>query len=512
MSKPLWILVIAGVVLQSCAGGKSSFNPDKKYSLPEIQKDYSVFQNSLEEFHPGLYWYSSKDSMDYFFRQGKAQLKDSMAEPEFRKILTFIAAKIDCGHTSVRPSKKYSRYLDNFHGKIFPLSMKSWPAENSFNPDTMAVVVNLIHQDSILKRGTVIKRINGLSSDCIIDSLFNYISADGHNRTAKFQSLSNRGSFGSLYTLVFGMSDKYKVDYIDSVGQVRSDIVPVYNPTTDSGFRFLLKPVARLPRHNQKERKKEQLPFVRSLKIDSTNQAAFMDVNSFGRGYRLKKFFRRSFHSIKKTNVKYLVIDVRGNGGGSVTNSTFISRYIADRRFKVADSLYAITRKNNYGRYIENNFWNHLFLLFFTRKKTDGHYHFSYYERHWFIPKKNNHFTGKTFVLMGGNSFSATTLFIDAINKQKNVITVGEETGGGAYGNTAWLIPDVTLPNTKIRFRLPLFRLVIDKNIPKNGLGVQPKIFALPTTAAIRRNEDYKLNRVMELIREDKEKSGDNRH
>ncbi len=513
MSKTLWIVVVAGIFLQSCSGSRSSLNSDKKYSLADVKKDYSVFQNALEEYHPGLYWYSSKDSMDYFFRQGKSQLKDSMTEPEFRKILTYVAAKIDCGHTSVRSSKKYSRYLDLYHGKVFPLSLKVWStSENPLNPDTMTVVFNLIHRDSLLKRGMVIKKINGLSSDQIVDSLFNYISSDGHNRTAKFQSLSNRGSFGSLYSLVFGLSEKYTIDYIDNTGQVKTDTVPAYNPASDSSFRFLLRSFIRLPRPNKKERKKTQLPFVRSLKIDSANQTAFMDVNSFARGYHLKKFFRHSFRSIKKTNVKYLVIDVRGNGGGSVTNSTFISRFIADHRFKVADSLYAITRKNNYGRYIENNFWNHLFLLFFTRKKADGHYHFSYYERHWFAPKKNNHFNGKTFVLMGGNSFSATTLFVDAIDKQKNVITVGEETGGGAYGNTAWLIPDVTLPHTRIRFRLPLFRLVVDKNIPKNGLGIQPKIFVPPTTVAIHNNADYKLNRVMEIIRDEKQKAGNPWH
>ena len=68
------------------------------------------------------------------------------------------------------------------------------------------------------------------------------------------------------------------------------------------------------------------------------------------------------------------------------------------------------------------------------------------------------------YILTGGNSFSATTLFVSAVIKQDNVTVVGEETGGGAYGNSAWLIPDVTLPETGVRFRLPLFRLVIDKN------------------------------------------------
>jgi hypothetical protein len=83
---------------------------------------------------------------------------------------------------------------------------------------------------------------------------------------------------------------------------------------------------------------------------------------------------------------------------------------------------------------------------------------------------------------------------------------VGEETGGGAYGNSAWLIPDVTLPNTRVRFRLPIFRLVIDKNVPKIGRGVQPEVPSFPTPEAIKKNIDYKLEKAMELIRVDKEK------
>ena len=46
-----------------------------------------------------------------------------------------------------------------------------------------------------------------------------------------------------------------------------------------------------------------------------------------------------------------------------------------------------------------------------------------------------------------------------------------------------------------------LFRLVIDKNIPKDGRGVQPEVVSKPTTEAIRRGADYKMEKVMELIR-----------
>src|SRR5205085_5939147 len=124
----------------------------------------------------------------------------------------------------------------------------------------------------------------------------------------------------------------------------------------------------------------------------------------------------------------------------------------------------------------------------------DGHYNFGYFERHFFSPKTKDHFDGRAYILAGGNSFSATTLFIHSVIRQSNVTVVGEETGGGAYGNTAWLIPDVKLPETKIEFRLPLFRLVMDANAPKTGRGIQPEVESKPTVDAIRKNLDYKLD------------------
>src|SRR6266705_2441049 len=90
------------MLLVGCGVSKNSFSPNKKYSPQQIQKDYSIYQTMLEESHPGLYWYTSKDSMDYYFSNGAAQLKDSMTESQFRKVLTYVTAKINCGHTSVR--------------------------------------------------------------------------------------------------------------------------------------------------------------------------------------------------------------------------------------------------------------------------------------------------------------------------------------------------------------------------------------------------------------------------
>ncbi len=481
-------IFILFVLFSSCVVRNSS---TKKYAPQQLQTDYDFFKNILEQTHPGLYWYTPKDSMDLFFKRGKAMLQDSLTEPQFRKALSYVISKLGCGHTTVRPSKGFIRSGDTLRNRQFPLFLKIWK-------DTAFVTFNLARRDSILKRGVVLTAIDGRPMAQIVDSLFQFLSTDGYNNTHKYQTLNNGGTFGALYLNVFGYRSKFEVSFIDSVGKEHTTTAPIYIRDTAGMRNAGTRP--QLPKLPRRERKRRELLSARNLYFDTTLNTAFMELNTFQKSGKLRRFFKTSFKSLERRGTKNLVIDLRTNGGGIVTNSNLLTKYIAAQPFKIADSLYTRTKWNKYSKYQQHRFFNWLFAVFMTRKKKDGNYHFGYYERKQFAPKKRHHYNGAVYVLSGGNTFSASTLFIKAVKAQSNVTVVGEETGGGAYGNNAWLIPDVTLPHTKVRFRLPLYRLVIDKGEQK-GFGVQPEIYALPTVEAIRRNEDFKMKKVLELIR-----------
>jgi C-terminal processing protease CtpA/Prc len=121
-------------------------------------------------------------------------------------------------------------------------------------------------------------------------------------------------------------------------------------------------------------------------------------------------------------------------------------------------------------------------------------------ERHVFNPKKKYHYNGDVYIIQGGYTFSASTMFVNSVKDQKNVIVTGEESGGGSYGNSAVHLPTITLPNSRIRITLPLFRVVFSEKNQKTGRGIFPEINIQPSIDAIRGNYDVKLKTVQDLI------------
>jgi hypothetical protein len=411
-----------------------------------------------------------------------------MTELQFGwQILAPLTANIHCGHTSFSMSKGWEHFIKNKTIPSLPLFLKVWK-------DTMMVIGNMNHKNRLIQNGSFISSINGMKNADLLNYMFHFLVEDGYSENVNYIRLSV--DFPYFHRNIFGLYKKYQVDYTDSNGIEKKTLIPYYAPEVDT----VKKQKKEKKIYERNRTRQERLQDIRSLQYDSL--FALMTVNSFSKGH-LKNFFRRSFREMRKNKTKNLVIDIRANGGGDIIKSVFLTKYLRDKSFKVADTAYAISNTlKPYTKYISGGFFNNIGLFFVTHKEKDGKYHFGYWERHRFYPKRKNHFDGNIFVLTNGFTFSASSLFCNAVKGQKNVKLVGEETGGGWYGNSGIMIPNITLPNTKLRVRLPFFKLVQYDHIPVKGTGVIPDVYVGPNWRDILKGRDSKIDKVKEMIEE----------
>lgn len=485
----LFYFFFIATVFISCSASRH-YNFAKKYPPGELRADYDLLRKILEAKHPSLYWYTSKDSMDMYFTRFREEIKDSMTEVNFAwHILAPLVEKIRCGHTSVSFSKEYKKWAKGKQFPGFPMYMKFWN-------DTMAVYVNLDKKDSIFKRGTIIKSINGVTADGFIKRMSEYLPTDGYADNINLIRIS--ANFPYYHRSIYGLSKKYSVEYVDSLGNSKVDSVPVFQFKRDSTAKdSVIRPSKKeLPKQKRIER-------YRSLRIDSSGQFAVMTLNSFSEG-RLRTFFRRSFKVLRKRGISNLILDIRGNGGGRVSWSSLLTQYISRTPFRFCDTAISGTQSlSPYSRYITESFFTNLELFFISRKEKDGKYHVRSMEKKVKQPKRRNHYNGKVYVLINGPTFSAASIFSNLVKGQDGIKLVGEETGGGWYGNNGVLIPDIVLPQTHIKVRLPLFRIVQYHHISEKGTGVFPDIFVPTSLEALKKGVDQKMEFVKELIRLD---------
>lgn len=473
-----------------CASSKR-FSPSKKFPAEKLRADYTVMREIFEKHHPSLYWYTSKDSMDACFDKYYAAITDSMNLQQFGfKILAPVTAYLHCGHTSFSFPKPYSKKLREHKEPSFPLLMKIWP-------DTMVVLSNLNKKDSLFKRGVVIKAINQLTEKQLTDSFFQFMPSDGYSENVNYIRLS--AAFPYYYKNIFGSSPSYSVSYLDSAGTEQHTEVSAFNPAADSSAKDSNNVTAARRPAKIKSGKWEAM---RNLKIDSSLSVAVMTIHSFGGGTRLPNFYKKSFRTLRRKKISNLVIDLRNNGGGKVNNYTALTRYVKNQPFKVADTVIATSNKlGRHKKYIQNGWVNSFVLRFIARKQGDGRYHFKYWEKHEFTPRKKNFYNGNVYVLINGPTFSASTLFAHAVKGQSNITLIGEEAGGGWHGNNGILIPDMVLPNTKMHIRLPLFRIIQYQHVPKDGRGVIPDIYVPPTVENVKQGIDGKMQKVLEIVK-----------
>jgi Txe/YoeB family toxin of Txe-Axe toxin-antitoxin module len=125
-------------------------------------------------------------------------------ELEILRIVKPIVAKIGCLHTGVSLSKESEKVLDSLPNHL-PFTL--------FFDDNKAIVWKSFSNDSPIKNGDEIIKINGKNIREIYKTLIDNIPMDGYNQTGKYRLLQY--TFPGWYRNIVEVSEQFQVELSD---------------------------------------------------------------------------------------------------------------------------------------------------------------------------------------------------------------------------------------------------------------------------------------------------------
>jgi C-terminal processing protease CtpA/Prc len=231
------------------------------------------------------------------------------------------------------------------------------------------------------------------------------------------------------------------------------------------------------------------------------------DIQEYTEEKKLSIFLKNSFKSIAENQIKTLIVDVSENTGGSEGNEGLLYSYFGEN-YQKYEKVRAKTQKaiidNGTDKPISLKAFGIVERLLFNKKVEDGTI-----ERRASVGKglmaykkePEFKFSGKTYVLISPVTYSGGSEFSNMMYSQGLATFVGQETGGGYYGNTSGYGRRLILPHSKIEVSIPALQFVMNVNpsLPF-GRGVIPHHVAIPTFEEYVAGENAALNFVLQQL------------
>jgi len=359
-------------------------NPSQFFNKEQITGDIDYAVQMLEDVHPDPYSIISKEDFYRKVDSMKNILPETISEKDANKVISKIYALIKDGHTGVRllPPKIPFKFL---------------PYKFKITDEKIFVARNFCYRN-VIPLGSEIISINGMTSRQYIQET---------SRLFSWENLSWRNT-RLQYPMLWELWDdfrNYKVIYKTPEGKTKTI-------RTSGGFFSVLQ--------IDKESKQQKLHFKYHYKLIS-DSIGYIKFNSFSDLEQFKIFLDSTFTSIKNENVRHLIIDIRNNGGGSSSLGDELMQYISKKDFKQVDSCSVKISKELINK-------NKLDWIDSVERKAGTLYTVT----DSLIKLRDNplRFTGKSYLLVGGNTFSSASMFASAFQCFEVGTIIGTETGG----------------------------------------------------------------------------------
>lgn len=495
---------------------------DQTISVPKLKKDVDFAYLKLKKLHPDLYWYVSKEQLDYKFDSLKTTITKPITSHEFFTKITPVINEVRQGHLSIFPNAKmWSK------GETKELSKKGMGPFSQFDfimfGDKLYVKKNK-SIDSTIVAGSEIVSIDSIPTEILLKKYRKLITSDGYNATFYNHQLPKK--FSGLYVAEYGIKDslRYQFKFNDSIKNVwitRKKMDEIKKTENDSVAKKLSKAEKKKILFANKSKRRQQSingydattkEYQRGLTfIEKDSSVAVLKIKSFSIG-DYEPFYKEAFKRIKDNKSKSLILDLRDNPGGRLSEINQLYSFVTDSSIAFVDksevaSKTSFLKRDYFGGGLLTNFVKTLAYPFYVSfiylkvKKENGKYYYRTGENKA-RPLPENRFEGKMYVLIDGGSFSASTILSSNLKGSKRATFVGEETGGAFNGTVAGQMPIIELPNSKIKMRVGLMKVAAHYKTEEEGHGIRPDIEIIPTLEDKVNGSDPEMKWILEDIKQ----------
>jgi len=447
--------------------------------------DYQIFKGIFEKANSGLYRYYPKQKVDSVFAVNRNKINSNTTYLEFYNLVWNVIDYTGSCHNNLNFPESLKTLL--FRKKIFfPIPLKYIDGKLYSNGNANSIPA-----------GSEIISVNAIGAAEFSTRISQYRSTDGFNRTAKYKFIQTNWAPTYIYN-VYGekkeFTIKYKHDGVVKTMVAKSVDFPTYRISYNARYSRAYEERIRADFH---------------YRYNDTIDTGLLTIKSFNFGEQgdesyvaYESFLDSVFISLK--NKKNLIVDIRGNGGGSGDALMLLTSYLSKRNVKENTQAYTLFEKVPMPQYYKNDeAGTEEFLSEYLCEFKNG----KYYQNQKFNPiwePAKNAYQGVLFLLIDPFVASAASHFAAHIKSDKSAMVIGEETGGGYYGHTGHIPVDYELPNSKLAFNFSIVNVeqdVAELADEKLGDGVMPDIRIVQNHEDFLKNEDSQLNFVFECIK-----------
>jgi Peptidase family S41 len=442
------------------------------FSLYQQQEDFKQLFTDLLTKHPKIS--TQKDSVIFIalYDSLQKELKEGNSTEQIVDVFGMLVNSIGCGHTIV-----YPKYKNATSVKALPMRLKYMQGKAvvlSSLPKTIprgAEIIS-INQLSILQWMRKLNFFNGgvdnnrplVKAQAVLDELI-------YNKSFMYDN-ANATEIQYLYN---GKKDSFTMNFvsIDSMKYILNDF------DTDKMFPIY-------------------------YFNDTITKTMYVKISSFMYDLMHPASAKEMADEMKEEQFDNVIIDLRGNGGGSIKLGQYFLGYFLKESAHVFDTV--CMKQGMRSKFNKSIFRRWLFkkqeldfaptdTWVYARKK-DNETNF-----HGYIPKEESNFSNKKiFVLIDNASFSMAPICAQLL-KNSGAVLIGEEAGGRGYLNYAIMVSRNKLKNTEMVYTIPYFKgATFAAKAVNTSKNLMPDFLVEWTMQDVINKKDPCIEKVKELI------------